>query len=154
MDWHRLTILGAAFATLMSPIATTREALAQRSLADRCITTISTSYGDRVIISSSPECRGFRQSTPVVRSVIEAAEHEFELFNDSNQNIQLLHLFPSGDPDDVASYGGRRQLAPGRAWSVTLDEGCEYNILVEYADGSQNYYESVNTCAYDGIQIQ
>lgn len=156
MRLHRLTILGAAFASLALPVATAGEALAQRSIsADRCITTISTRYGDRVIISDAPECRGVRvQPLPVVSSVVDPTDHEFELFNDSDQNIRLLHLFPSGDPDEVASYGGQRQLAPGRAWTVDLDQGCDYSVLVEYADGSQNYYESVDTCAYRGLQIQ
>jgi hypothetical protein len=81
-------------------------------------------------------------------------EHSFELFNNSQQDITYLHLAPLSDPDAVVSYGGRRSLGHGRAWTVDLGEDCDYSLMVEYEDGSQSFFENINTCDYEGLQLR
>ncbi|MBW4467421.1 MAG: hypothetical protein KME07_18500 [Pegethrix bostrychoides GSE-TBD4-15B] len=81
--------------------------------------------------------------------------HSFELFNNSWQDILYLHIYSDSNPDDIAVYGGIRQLPPGRAWKVNLlGRECIYNVAVEYENGSQSVYSDVNTCDYQGIEIQ
>ena len=88
----------------------------------------------------------------VVRTVSQT--HSFELFNNSQQDILYLHVSAESNPDDVAVYGGIRQLPPGRAWKVNLGRECSYSVMAEYEDGSQVSYDNVNTCDYRGIQLQ
>ncbi len=158
MNWHRLTVAGAILTSMVFPIATMGEALAQSSTL-QCV--MVTPRGEHILLSDSDACRNsavevvpVAQPAPVVQAVVDPEDHNFELFNNSDQNIQYLHLFPDSAPTDVKVYGGSRSLAPGRAWSVNLSQGCEYSVLVEYKDGSRDYYENIDTCAHRGIQLQ
>lgn len=163
MNWHRLTVAGAIFATMAFPIATIGEASAQ-SRTPQCV--MVTPEGDHILLTDPDDCPasvfeappGVRPTpvlpAPIVHSVVDPGDHQFELFNNSDQDIQYLHISPVSDPEDVDVYGGRRHLAPGRAWSVTLNQGCEYNLLVEFENGSRNYYEGIDTCDHRGIQLQ
>jgi hypothetical protein len=130
MNWHRFTA-SILFTSALLPVAATA-ASAQV-------------YGAPRLYPSYPD-------TSVVRTV--SRSHAFELFNNSDQDILYLHLYTDANPSDAAVYGGIRQLPPGSAWKVNLSNECIYNVMAEYEDGSQVSYSGVNTCDYQGIQLE
>ncbi len=86
-----------------------------------------------------------------VRSV--SRSHSFELFNDSDQDLLYLYIYDNAGVDQEAAYGGIRQLPPGSAWKINLGRGCIYDVMAEYEDGSQVYYDDVDTCNNLGMQL-
>lgn len=88
----------------------------------------------------------------VVRTV--HRPHSFELFNNSQQDILYLTVYADSDPDNMVTYGGIRQLRPGRAWSVSLGDDCIHSVIAEYEDGSQVSHEGIDTCGYRGIELR
>lgn len=174
MNWHRLTTVGLLFTSAVF-LLTAEQAKANRYRASnpsRCLVITSLDTGERRYVteaglpcpanSTTPSASSVRPTsvvpvTPVVLPVSESVidqDHSFELFNNSYRDILFLQLFPVSSPDEMAVLGGTRALAPGRAWNVNLDRGCEYNVLVEYEDGVQDFYESVDTCSYRGLQLR
>ncbi|WNZ24302.1 hypothetical protein HJG54_16515 [Leptolyngbya sp. NK1-12] len=173
MNWRRFTATSLLLASATLPFLIAGQAQANRprtSTGSGCFVVTSLDTGERRFVTatglpcnpnstrSTLHSTAVAQVTPVVRPVAEAwidpNDHNFELFNNSDRDILYLHLFPVSTPDDVAVLGGRRGLAPGRAWNVNLDRGCEYNLLVEFEDGAEDFYEGVDTCAYRGIQLR
>lgn len=156
MNWHRIMACSSAlFTVAVFPVATVELAAAQswRSTAPQCATVRVTATGEQVMVQNPEVCPTlFAPSSSTV--AVDPLDHSFELFNNSDQDIQYLHLSPVSNLDNVTIYGGSRMLAPGRAWSVTLNQGCDYNVLVEYEDGTQAFHERVDTCSYRGIQLQ
>lgn len=178
MNWHRLAAASLLF-TSAALLVTAEQAQANRraSNTSRCLVVTSIDTGERRLVteaglpcprqsSASSSTRSAANSvrpssvvtvTPVILPadpLIDPENHTFELFNNSYRDILFLQLFPTSAPDEVAVLGGTRALAPGRAWNVNLSRGCEYNVLVEYEDGVQDFYEGVDTCAYRGIQFR
>lgn len=147
---HCFSATVLAFVSVLLPFIPT-QVNAQARLAS-CLR--ATSDGGFLVADDHTSCstRAVRV-TPVVYPELRE-EHEFELFNNSYRDILFLHLVPLSAPDEEMIFGGTRKLAPGRAWSVNLEHGCDYDLLVEYEDGEQNFYEAVNTCDYRGIQLR
>jgi hypothetical protein len=170
MSWHRLTAASLLFASA-ALLFTAEQAQANRRVSNtaRCLVVTSIDTGERRFVTeaglpcpANPSTTSIRPTSaviapvmlPVTESLIDPEDHSFELFNNSYRDILFLQLFPLSSPDEVAVLGGTRALAPGRAWNINLNRGCEYNVLVEYEDGVQDFYESVDTCAYRGIQFR
>lgn len=143
MNWHRFVVASVLLTSSVLPVT------AGAASASRTRVTAAPLYDriDRQIID--PQITVAPAFVPLVPQ-----EHAFELFNSTQQDVLYLHLAPLSNPDDVAVYGGSRSLAPGRAWRVNLNDGCDYSVFVEYEDGSQTFYDQVNTCDYRGIQLQ
>jgi hypothetical protein len=138
MNWHRFVVASVVLTSSVLPVT------AGAASADHSRATVAPFYE-----------RGYERVTTAPAFVpLVPQEHSFELFNNTQQDVLYLHLAPLSDPDQVAVYGGTRSLPPGRAWRVSLDDGCDYSVFVEYEDGSQSLYEQVNTCDYRGIQLQ
>jgi hypothetical protein len=156
MNWHQILACSSALLTVATlPIATMEQASAQSRRAPQCATVQVTESGERILVQDSAVCPLlFTPASATVDRTVDPFNHSFELFNNSDQDIEYLHILPTHDANDVTIYGGNRTLAPGRAWNVTLDQGCSYNVLVEYEDGTQAFHESVDTCSYRGIQLQ
>lgn len=148
---HRFGATVLAFASILLPFIPT-QVNAQAQLASSCLR--ATVDGDFLVADGHTPCstRAIRV-TPLVYPELRE-EHQFELFNNSYRDILFLHLIPFSAPNEEMVFGGTRKLAPGRAWSVDLGHGCDYDLLVEYEDGEQNFYEAVNTCDYRGIQLR
>jgi hypothetical protein len=170
MSWHRLTAASLLFASA-ALLFTAEQAQANRRVSNtaRCLVVTSIDTGERRFVTEAGLPCPANSSTssvrptsvviapvmlPVTESLIDPEDHSFELFNNSYRDILFLQLFPLSSPDEVAVLGGTRALAPGRAWNINLNRGCEYNVLVEYKDGVQDFYEGVNTCVYRGIQFR
>jgi hypothetical protein len=130
MNWYRLFTTSVLFTSAVLPIAEAANAQ----------------------VYAAPRFNPSDVQQTVVRDISDP--HSFELFNNSQQDILYLHIYTDSNPDDVAVYGGIRQLPPGRAWKVNLGRECSYNVMAEYEDGSQVSYDDVNTCDYRGIQLQ
>lgn len=158
MNWHRImACYSALFAVAALPLATIEQANAQswRSAAPECATVRVTARGEQILVQNPEVCPVlFAPSSVPVDRTINPDDHSFELFNNSDQDIDYLHIFPTSDLNNVTIYGGNRALAPGRAWSVTLNQGCNYNVLVEYEDGTQDFHQDVDTCSYRGMRLQ
>ncbi|MFM7426351.1 MAG: hypothetical protein ACKO7W_15380 [Elainella sp.] len=134
MNWHRFLVASVLLTSSVLPMT------AGAASANRARVTAAPLY-NRVTVTPT--------FVPLVPQ-----EHSFELFNNTQQDVLYLHLASLNDPDEVTVYGGTRSLSPGRAWRVDLNDGCDYSIFVEYEDGSQTFYDQVNTCDYRGIQLQ
>jgi hypothetical protein len=163
MNWHRLTVASVVLASVILPMAAEPAMAQSRSLTvPRCIRAIDVTSGESILVTESGQICPIQSVQvapraplpPIVDLSVRPTYRSFELFNNSYQNILFLHLFPMNEPDQVEVFGGTRMLAPGRAWSVNLSQGCDYNLLVEYEDGSQNFYEGVDACSHQGIQLR
>lgn len=167
MNWHRSSVASLLFVTAGLLFAVMDQAAAQHrpAITSSCVRAVTIHSGERVLVTESGRtcpaqaiqvapAAPTAPVAPMNYSYVEPDSHLFELFNNSYRDILFLHLFPSNEPDQVEVFGGTRTLAPGRAWSVNLDRGCTYNVLVEYEDGAQNFYEDVDTCSYRGIQLR
>lgn len=146
---HRFNATVLAFTSILLPFIPTQ--VDAQALASSCLR--ATDDGSFLAADSHTSCstRAIRV-TPLVYP--ELREHQFELFNNSYRDILFLHLVPLNAPAEEMIFGGTRKLAPGRAWSVNLGHGCDYDLLVEYEDGEQSFYEAVNTCDHRGIQLR
>lgn len=157
MDWHRLVVTSILFISAL-PIGAADQAVAQpyRSAVPGCVSIIDLDSGERRLVTQSGEPCPVRsvQVAPVADSWVASTDHSFELFNNSYRDILFLHLFPLTSPDHNIVFGGTRKLRPGYAWRVDLDRGCDYNLLVEYEDGTQDFYENVDTCSFGGLQLR
>jgi hypothetical protein len=140
MNWHRFVVASVLLTSSALPF------------------TATAANAGRAMVNAPRYVPVYESVTPVYlpapRAIEETYEHRFELFNNSQQDITYLHLAPLSDPDEVVSYGGSRSLAHGRAWTVNLGGECDYSLMVEYEDGSQSFFESVNTCDYEGLQLR
>lgn len=149
MRLHCFSVISLILASAVFSASSQANAHPQALSASRCL---STSVSGRWLTAASTNsCPGFRVA-PAYTNASEA--HEFELFNNSYRDVLFLHLTPLDAPDQEMVFGGTRKLAPGRAWSVDLSDGCHYNLFVEYEDGPQDFYEAVNTCDHRGIQLR
>lgn len=147
---HFFGATALAFASILLPFIPA-PASAQTQSASSCLRTTA----DRLLIADSDASCSTDEIrvVPFVYSELRE-DHQFELFNNSYRDILFLHLMPLDSFDQEMVFGGTRKLAPGRAWSVNLNHGCDYDLLVEYENGVQEFYEAVNTCDYRGIQLR
>ncbi len=134
MNWHRFVVASVLLTSSVLPV------------------TAGAAQANRSRVTAAPRYEPVTVAPVFVPLVPQT--HSFELFNNTQQDVLYLHLAPLSNPDEVAIYGGTNNLSPGRAWRVNLDAECDYSVFVEYEDGSQSFYERVNTCDYRGIQLQ
>lgn len=157
MCWHHFSVASLILSSSIFPFISASQVSAQTRvpIAARCMSAITAS-GEQIWVSTSDMtfCSPPLAPVTMIDLGVDPEEHEFELFNNSYRDISFLHLVPLAAPSAEVMYGGSRRLAPGRAWSVNLTHGCDYDVTVEYEDGAQDFYEAVNTCDYRGLQIR